>query len=169
MNDVTTGNQQVTSENWAWLAGIWDGEGSFSITKLEKAKDKILYVSHITLSNTSEAMVNEIVRILDTENIACHIWLGESRQKNYKPAYHITVYKNIQKKVMAEKLLPYLVNKKPHAQLFLRFVNSRLKYEKQPIQDAKTGRIVGMKGNSYTEEEKQLFDHLKLLNKRGIE
>lgn len=168
MNDTTMDNQQVTSENWAWLAGIWDGEGSFSITKLEKEKGKVFYVSHITLSNTSEAMVNEVVRLLDSVEIKCHLWQGESREANYKPAYHLTIYKSEQKKLFTEKVLPYLINKKPHAQLFLRFVNSRLKYKKQPIQDEKTGKIIGMKGNSYTEEEKELFAHLKELNKRGL-
>ena len=37
MNE-TIDNPQVTEKNLAWLGGIWDGEGSISITKALRKK-----------------------------------------------------------------------------------------------------------------------------------
>lgn len=158
------GNQQATSYQLAWLAGIWDGEGTFSIL-YQRKRHGDAYIARVTLSNTDIAMINEILKILDSYNISGHLWKEEPRKKQHKASYHITINKLKNVKKCAELMLPYLVNKKPNAEIIIRFVNSRLKYKKKPIQDKKTGRIIGMEKKGYFEDEKGLYDQMLELNK----
>ncbi len=162
MNE-TMDNQQATSHQLSWLAGIWDGEGTFSIIYQEK-KHGEAYIARITLSNTSEVMINEILRIFDSYDIKGHLWQEKPRQKHYKVAYHITINKLESVKLASELMKPYLISKKAHAELLIRYVNSRLKYKKKPIRDKKTGRILGMETQGYSEEEKSFFIQMKELN-----
>lgn len=161
MNE-TIGNQQATSHQLAWLAGIWDGEGTFSIYYSNNH-----YVGRLTLTNTSDSMINEIVKILDKSNIKGHLWYEEPRTNKHKACWHVTINKLNNVKTAIELMMPYLVNKKPNAEILLRFVLSRLKYQRKPIKDEKTGRIIGMSGNSYTEEEKTFYEQIRRLNKTG--
>jgi len=162
--DNIMGNQQATSHQLAWLAGIWDGEGTFSILYQQKSHGEA-YIARITLSNTDISMINEILKILDAYDINGHLWKEEPRKKQHKAAYHITINKLKNVKTCAELMLPYLVNKKPNAEIIIRFVNSRLKYQRTPIQDEKTGKITGMKKQGYTDEEKSWYEQMRELNK----
>lgn len=162
--DNTMDNQQVTLTNLAWLAGIWDGEGTFSIYEHNG-----FYSGRLTLSNTSEEMIYEIVRILDSYEIYGHIFKEtKSRKPNHKKAYHLTFNKMESVKKACELMIPYLIVKKARAQLVKRFVESRLKYKKDIIRSEETGRIISVVKKDYTEEEKSLYDQLKALNKVGI-
>ena len=158
------GNQQATSHQLAWLAGIWDGEGTFSILYQEKRHGDA-YIARITLSNTDIAMINEILKILDLYNIKGHLWKEEPRKKQHKASYHITINKLKNVKTCAELMLPYLINKKPNAEIIIRFVNSRLEYKKKPIQDKETGKIIGMEKQGYTDNEKSWYKQMSELNK----
>jgi len=158
------GNQQATSHQLAWLAGIWDGEGTFTILYKEMRYGDA-YMARITLSNTDVSMINEILKILDSYGVIGHLWKEKPRKKQHKACYHITINKLKNVKICAELMLPYLVNKKPNAEIIIRFVNSRLKHVKQPIQDKETGRIIGMKKQGYTDKEKSWYEQMKELNK----
>lgn len=162
--DATIDDQQVTSHQLAWLAGIWDGEGTFSITYQNKKYGEA-YIAKASLSNTDMAMINEIIKILDSYNIGGHLFKESPRRKEHKASYHITINKLNKLKQLVELILPYLVNKKPNAEIMLRFVNSRLKYKKSPIKDKKTGKITGMKRQGHSEEEKELYKQMAELNK----
>jgi len=161
----TIDNQQATSHQLAWLAGIWDGEGTFSI--YEQSKKHL--VGRITLSNTDDLMINEIIKILDLYNINGHLWKEtKSRKPTHKKAYHLTINKLKDVNKATVLMLPYLISKKARAELLLRFVNSRMNYKKEVIRDDKTGQIKGMKEQGYSNEEKSLHEQIKELNKVGI-
>lgn len=162
MNE-TIDNQQEISHQLAWLAGIFDGEGTFSII-YQKKKHGDAYVARITLSNTSIHMINEIIKILDGFGIRGHLWEEQPRKKKHKKGYHITINKLKNVKKTCELMLPYLVNKKPNAELLIRYVNSRLEYKKKPIKDEKTGRITGMTKQGYSSKEKSFFEQMSRLN-----
>ena len=158
-------NQQVTTHQLAWLAGIWDGEGSFCIVYDSNER----YVPRITLSNTDVVMINEIIKIFDKSNIHGNLWQETtSRKQNHKKAYHITINKMNDVKVITELMLPYLISKKPRAELLIRFVNSRLKYKAKAKRDPETGKVRGIEKQGYTEEEKSLYQQMKELNQVGI-
>ena len=158
-------NQQVTTHQYAWLAGIWDGEGSFCIVYDTNER----YVPRISLSNTDIVMINEIIKILDSSGINGHLWEETtSRKPNHKKAFHITVNKMTDVKTITELMLPYLISKKPRAELLLRFINSRLSYKAKANRDPKTGQILGIIKQGYSEEEKTLYEQMKDLNRVGI-
>lgn len=158
-------NQQVTTHHFAWLAGIWDGEGTFTIVFDTNQR----YVPRITLSNTDPAMINEILRICDSVGVTGHLWQETTvRKANHKKAYHITINKMEHAKNLSEKMLPYLISKRPRAELLIRFINSRLKYKRETDRDPKTGRLLGVKKQGYSGEEKSFYEQMKVLNQVGV-
>jgi hypothetical protein len=164
MNNLM-GNQQVTSQQLAWLAGIWDGEGSFCISYIKKGS---YYTAAASITNSSSEMIVEVTKIIDKLSIGCHIWLESLRTKKHKQCYHLTVRNNNHLKLFIESLLPYLIAKKAQAEIELRFVNSRLKYQRTVGQDAQ-GRLTGVKKQLYSEDEVSAYEQLRKLNAFGIQ
>jgi len=158
-------NQQITSYQLSWLAGIWDGEGTFMIYRQEYTKRYGL-TGRITLTNSSIEMINEISKIFDYYHIGGHIFQEKLRSEKHKACYHITVNKIDHVKKAIELMLPYLVAKKAHAEVLLRFINSRLKYKCKPIKDVKNGKIIGMQTQGY-DKELTFWEQLKNLNSFG--
>lgn len=162
MNNLI-GNQQITSHQLAWLAGIWDGEGTLMI----HYTNRNYYVGRATLTNTSVIMINEIVKILDDYGIKGHIFLEDRKVKNHKKCYHLTINKLLNVKKLIELMSPYLIVKKAHSELLLRFIESRLKYKKEIIRVEK-GKIECIIQKGYTSEEQTLYQQLKQLNQVGV-
>lgn len=158
------GNQQTTSHQLAWLAGIWDGEGTFQIYQ----NGKHFFIGRLTLTNSSPEMIDEISKILDAHDIGAHLWLEELRTNKHKRCYHLTVNKLSSVKRGTELMLPYLIAKKAHANILLRFVDSRLKYKRIANRNPTTGKIAGVQAQGYSDEEKSLCAQLQLLNRAGI-
>jgi len=164
-NDI--GNEQATSIELSWLAGIWDGEGSFVIYKQKKNHNKYALTTHITLTNTNIVLIEKVVEIMDKLIVGGHIFKEERKnlRLNHKDCYHITISGMIKQEKFVGKLLPYLVAKKPHAKLFKRYLDSRLKYRR----DGK-GNVRGcFRGLGYSNEEQSLYEQLRNLNKVGRE
>ena len=163
-------NQQVTSHQLAWLAGIWDGEGTFMVYDYQRKNEskKRTYTARVTLTNSSIEMINEISKIFDYYKIGGHIYQEKMRSNKHKACYHITVNKLDHVKKSTELMLPYLVNKKAHAEVMLRFVKLRENYKRIVIRDKKTGKITGgIKEQGYNNEEISLYEQLKKLNAFG--
>jgi hypothetical protein len=162
--DETIGNQQVTSQQLAWMAGIWDGEGTFCISTQH---DKTHFAAAIQLTNSSSEMINEVVKIINHYGITGHIYLEPLRVHKHKQCYHLKVSRLETMKKMTQLMLPYLIAKKAQAEIFLRFIESRMKFTKTANRDPKTGRLLGIKREGYSVEEKNLVEQLSRLNKTG--
>jgi len=167
--DKTMGNQQVTLTDIAWLAGIWDGEGTFGIYRYNQTSNgKRSYSGRLTLSNTSQAMIDEILRILSEFNIPVNIWKEkEGRKANHKLATHLTINKMEKVKFVCELISPYIKAKKERLDLLVRFITLRQQYKQIVGRDEKTGKLTGTKKQGYSEEELSLFDRMKNLNQTG--
>jgi hypothetical protein len=164
------GNQQVTSLALAWLAGIWDGEGTFGIYRYARRKDgKWSYCGRMTLSNTSALMIKEIIRILELLEIKVDIWEEKtSRKVNHKKAIHLTINRIDSVKKMCELLLPYLVAKKDRAELLIKFLDSRSSYKRKVKRDPKTGHILGVIEQGYPEGDIKMWEEMRDLNQVGL-
>lgn len=152
------GNPQATQLELAWLAGIVDGEGSFTMSY---SKNKKAFTPKIAIANTDEKIISKAVTILDT--IECFMYVNNKTQGHLgkKPVWYIQIerFKNIRK--FLEYMLPYLIGKKAQGELMLRFVNLRipkLSYSRNP-------RVDQYKG--YTEEETKVALECRALNARG--
>jgi len=117
----------------AWLAGIFDGEGTITTTKNHGTTRPLLQVT-----NTNQALLTEVQTLLyaliKRQVRAC-------RQKpsvlSTKPCYYLYVTKQSEVKIVLEALLPYLIAKREQAILLLEYVTIRLaRREANPHQSA---------------------------------
>ena len=121
--DMSMGNQQVTETDLAWLAGIYDGEGWFSLKRNVSRNDVCVNLS-IGIVNTDANIINKAVEILTELGVSPYVY--ERQHDVWKTRYDIEVKKFGKAKVLLEALMPYLIAKDGQAKLLLRFVDMRL-------------------------------------------
>lgn len=161
-------NQQVTPENLAWLAGIWDGEGTFTITKQEQDGAKKHYSGQATLTNTSDSIIAEIVRLFDLMGINFHLFKEEMRKLKHKQAYHFTVRNPDSIILLIRSTERYLISKRPQAVILKRFIDLRKSVTRTSVnQDPKTGQFMGRKFYGFSEKELNCFEQIRELNAFG--
>jgi len=165
----TMGNQQVTNLKLAWLSGIWDGEGTFGIYRSRRAgKEYYNYSGRLTLSNTSEPMIEEIMRIFTALDVKISIWRNtKARKPTHKLETHLTLNKKVDVKKLCVLMLPYLVAKRDRAELLIDFVVSRLSYKPKPSFDKETGAFLGLAVQGLKKEEEKMFEKMRELNSTG--
>ena len=153
----------------AWLAGIWDGEGSITVfsnpdywrvkNHIRGAKKpQLKMLPTICVVNTDLKMIAEIIKILDKYDIRLNIMKRKwKRKENYSDTYQLITRKMSKIKAFLELVHPYLISKKPQAELLLRFVNSRLKNKEE-------GKKWGH-NTPYTEAEREIEREIRELNR----
>jgi len=116
-------NPQVTDLEIAWLAGIWDGEGTISVRKNIRIKQ---YSPRVSMVNTNAAMLSKVAQILEGLGIKFHLrekgqggFDGSSKQCWIISVEHLTGAQNL-----VSTMMPYLTAKKPQGELLLRFVKN---------------------------------------------
>jgi hypothetical protein len=118
-------NQQVTYKI-AWLAGIWDGEGTISIRQNVKIKQ---FSPRVHVTNTDMNIINEVRKILNMIGVdpRIHETHGDKYESTFgkKVYYHIGVDTLSKSKIILDTILPYLIGKKAQAECLLAFINSR--------------------------------------------
>mgnify|MGYP001574032489 CR=1 FL=1 len=158
-------NQQVTSENWAYLAGLWDGEGYIGISSYNISKG-VKYAVNMSITNTNITMINEVIRIMDSIGIKGHVALRN--RLNRLPVCEITIRRYDACKILLENLLPFMHSKKDLGILLLRYINKRLetlKVNKPILTFQRNGRISSMAHtDQYTDEDKSLVEQIRALN-----
>lgn len=170
----TMGNQQVTPINLAWLAGIWDGEGTFAICRSNRNNRTLkqstpVFTGRLTLSNTSETMIDEILRVLSSIGVRVSIWKNpKPRKVNHKREIHLTINRQEDVIKCCEMLIPYLIVKKERALTVLEFMKIRSGYKRRVGRDPKTGRLTGVLTQGYGKDLITLFKKMKVLNQVGI-
>ncbi len=158
-------NQQVTNEDWAYLAGLWDGEGSIGISKYKNNKNGGLK-NAITLqiTNTDEAIINEVTRVMDVMGIKGHVGL-RMRTKRL-PAYQISIRRFESCIILLEKIIPYLKAKKELAVLVLRYIKKRMaSCDMVKLNFTSNGKKTFREFcNPYDEEEQSLVEQIRNIN-----
>src|SRR5258708_34306427 len=66
---VETNNQQERQVDIAWLAGIWEGEGTISIVTGSKNR----WVPRVSMINTDFVLIEEVVAVLDRIGIVHYL------------------------------------------------------------------------------------------------
>ncbi len=101
----------------AWAAGIIDGEGCI-LLNIAHTHTGIAYVLRLVVANTSILMLNRLKEIFGEGNII-QKWKDDSkRPKNARPAWYYEASTKKAEHVLT-LVLPYLVNKKPEAEIGL--------------------------------------------------
>lgn len=69
IGDITMDNQQERILENAWLAGLWEGDGSFSMNKCALKGKYIQYQVNIQFVNTDVDLIMEVKNILKKNNV----------------------------------------------------------------------------------------------------
>lgn len=119
--------QERLADDLHWFGGIIDGEGWFSIAVRRDPKRRMHLVPEIGIGNTSETMVQEMLRILAA--VYLPVWIstrpaGVSRRTLASTTLYARGPKRVKRWLAV--LLPYVRAKRHDAVTVLSFVDSRL-------------------------------------------
>lgn len=129
--DNTMANQQET--DIAWLAGIFDGEGSITVTYNGRTKHPEMNArkTAMTIANSDERIILRSVNIL--ESIGIHPYIGclEPASHQRLKRWRVAIAKRSDIQKLTELLIPQLTAKKEQAILLNRYVSSRIDREER--------------------------------------
>lgn len=133
----------MQNTDFAWLAGIWDGEGSIYMGH----QDKRYAVPVIMMDNTDPNIINKAYQILNYIGVSAHINESKNKKGSTRPVYRLATANLDYIKLFAEKIGPYLVGeKKARLELLYGFVISRLQRGKR---------------SKYSDDEIEIFKDLR--------
>jgi hypothetical protein len=119
----------------AWLAGIWDGEGSILLYSRPVNDNRIQITPSVTMTNTDVAIVNKARKII--EEMGCSFSWREYKPKgkdSYKTCFKISSAHAGNIKIFLEHILPFLVGeKKAYGETLLAFVSRRFEKAKNQL------------------------------------
>ena len=125
---MSADNQQGTDPWVAWLAGIFDGEGSVGIyARKFKGRPYTNYTMRITITNTSIALLDKIKAILDHKGLSYYVKENERQNhKNWRPRWQM-LFTGFSRTYLFLKLIrPYVVGKAREVDLALEWLESRM-------------------------------------------
>ena len=150
--DETMGNQQVTQTDLAWLAGMWDADGHFSIRRVVLSKSKTpQYSPRLGLTNCNTQILSRARQILDSLDIGHYF--REKPDGGFPGSNRQTWVIAVETMTNAVKLItairPYLVGKCFQADCILEYCDRRIK-----VSDRKKHNNASRK---YTQREYELI------------
>jgi len=150
----------------SYIAGIFDGEGSIHITKLNPTQSykSTKYVLHFYVGNTNLEMLKELKSFFGGS-----LTLDARKDvPNSKPFWHWNLGPKAAYLVIKE-LLPYLKIKKERAEVAIKFYEL-CKSQKRNIIRGEKGTALGTLklNNNEIKEREKIYQQMKLLNHRGI-
>src|SRR5438876_8722878 len=123
-------------EDWAWLAGIIDGEGSIAVSKVKTnlVKAGFRYSYFISIPNTELEIIEKarnicnMTKFIRTQNSAARkLTVGFKPTVKFKPIYILSITSKPDLFMVLTNCIPYLSGKKKaKAELLLKYVSSRL-------------------------------------------
>lgn len=134
---------------WAYLAGLIDGEGSIYIYKGTRKKRWINIDPMLNITNTNQEIMNWLSKKLPYGNIAYR----NRKQENCKICYSFAKC-GFGILPVLNGILPYLVIKKKQAELVKKFIEIRLDQKWQ---------------EPYSEELFTIYNEVKKLNQKGVQ
>jgi len=144
--DNKMGNQQVTQTDLAWLAGIWDGEGHFSIRRTVVKNNAPQYSPRLGMTNSNVQILTRVREILDALEIG--YYFREKDQGGFEGSHKQTWLVAVETMVNAVKVIaairPYLVGKCFQADCIMEYCTRRIKA---------FDRTKGNKSRKYTAED----------------
>lgn len=147
---------QVDSHELAWLAGCIECDGSISIGYHNSSKTGIRPQCSITFCNTGMVMFNRVKAIWDGLGVQGYVrqLTPRANRPQCKPVYQIEAVSQTKCKKLLEAIYPWLMYKKPQADIMLEFIASRMQHFRQ-------------KGVPHSKRELQLIYNMRVLNHKG--
>lgn len=146
----------VTDIELAWLAGLWDGEGSITVFTHTEKGGKTKLCPTLCVVNTNETIIAEAARLLDKLGTSFSVFTRTPQKREHKPAIQLATRNMRYIQIVLEAMLPFLIGKKAQAQLVLRYVTKKLSHPTHRGQ-----------GSRYEPSDFALQQQVQLLNQRG--
>lgn len=111
-------NPMMSETDWAWFAGIIDGEGHLGFGRLARSG---VPQCMLQITNTDIKMLQRIETLVKTLGIQpkIHCWQWNRPDCKWKPAYKIVLSSKAQLCQLLPRVRPYLVCKGEQADLIL--------------------------------------------------
>ena len=141
----------VQEVDLAWLAGIIDGEGCFSIF-INNRKDAInpSISANLTITNSNCLLLNRCKEILDALEIKYLYQDPKNGHQRGRRVMRVKIKNYSSLKKIVELLLPFFVGKADQAKIVLEFVS-----------------LAGQRGKLRYEDRNILMNKIKELNRHG--
>ncbi|MGI0036212.1 MAG: LAGLIDADG family homing endonuclease [Nitrososphaera sp.] len=139
---------EVKDTNYAWLAGIIDGEGSIFISKTRVPENirGFQYRAQMSITNTDEELIMQVNKIANVGSI----FRCRERRKEWKDRFIFSLNASGMRELLP-RVIPYLVLKKRIAIKTIEF----LSYMR-----------AGKRGE-YPQRVYELYEEIKFLNQKG--
>lgn len=140
---------KLSDEDYAYLAGIIDGEGSIIIRTVYHNKTSVYLVPSLIISNTDMNLMNYIRERFPLKTRS----LTKDKRK-HKIVYQAVITCKKTLKPFLEKIYPFLIVKKKQAELLLNFMESR----------GDKWNTLPPKERGYTKKEIEIFWRIRRIN-----
>jgi len=148
----------LVETDYAYLAGIIDGEGTVTIHRnaaKKKGRIYVWYQPQLTISNTDTSMLRSL-----QVRFGGHIVKANApANKHWRQAYLLFFRRN-EILTLLPKVIPYLTAKRQKAELMLEYMNTRTR----GVNTGADGRFVGI---PLTDRQKQIIAEIRKNNRRG--
>jgi hypothetical protein len=105
----------VKEPDWRYLAGLWDGEGSVTVSSQKRTRGWYWQV-RLNITNTSARLIRSV-----HEEFGGRIWMGKLRADACKPQYQWVVFNSKECLYILQNILPYLRYKDDEAKLAIEY------------------------------------------------
>lgn len=141
----------VQNTDLAWLAGVIDGEGCFSIYSVSrKDADLPSPSAYLSITNSNCLLLKRCEEIFDELNVKYLYNDPKNGHQQGRRVMRIRVKNYSSLKKLIELLLPFLIAKADQAKVMLEFVS-----------------FAGQKGKLSLQSRNDLMNRIKELNRRG--
>lgn len=116
----------MQEKDLAWLAGIWEGEGSILLYSRTHKDNRTQIIPSLEVSNTDVHIMNNVRRI--TTEMGCNFsWREYMPKKGRRKVYKLETSHAYQIKIFLEYINPYMIGeKRAYGETLLAFVTRRL-------------------------------------------
>ena len=148
------------NEVFAYIGGLLDGEGTIRFASSGRGRRPM---PQILVTNNEKRIMDWLMKKFP----AGHVYPKKRTNPNSKICYRFVISKHDKIKTFLDKIYPYLIIKKKHGELMLKYLEmhpvGRHNYR---VRDEK-GKFKGIV--PVAEEERLIMQELNKLNKRGTE
>ena len=157
LNRVTARVNSLIEIDYAYLAGIIDGEGTISITKgvtHRRGRDYVAFAPTVTVSNTN-LLLHKSLQTRFGGNL-----VSASRSSKHRKQAYILFFRRAEMLALLPKIIPYLTAKRTKAELLLEYMTSR----KRHVIAGSDGKFIGI---PLTDRQKEIIAEIRRYNRRG--
>lgn len=140
--------------NLAWLAGIMEGEGTFSIYHQRRSNAESDQLrACVSLTNTDATLINKAYDIFKAIGVEMHVHEYKNKKGSTRPVYDMQTAKAKNVLDICNALLPFLFGeKRAKAEMLIRFTTKRLE---------KLGSNRDTRKGKYDEEDWEQFHNFR--------